>query len=272
MNSTLFNCPVCGAPLTWTEKTAQCPKHHSFDRAAKGGYINLLPPARRGSDDPGDSSEMCQARTRFLGGGWYAKLREVVAVQAASLSPRAVLDAGCGEGYYTARVGQLLPRKASIAGIDLSRYALRHAGKTCPSAQFAVASLFALPMADASCDLVLHLFAPMCASEFARVLQAGGHLITVTPAPRHLWGLKQALYENPYENPAAVRQLEGFSFVQEILVEDTIALPDTQSIQDLFSMTPYAWKTSKQAQEKLFAMDRLQTEIAFQVHVYKRNP
>lgn len=225
---------------------------------------------RKGSDDPGDSSAMCQSRTRFLQSGYYAPLRQAVADQVVALRPKSVLDAGCGEGYYTAHVRQALPKSTAMAGIDLSRYALRHAGRTCPDVHFAVASLFHLPVADASCDLVLHLFAPMCAEEFARVLQKDGYLLTVTPAPRHLWGLKQALYENPYENPEAVRELEGFTFVQETVVEDCIFLPNAQHIADLFTMTPYVWKTSKQAQERLFALPNLTTEIAFQLHLYRK--
>ena len=160
---------------------------------------------------------------------------------------------------------------ARLAGIDLSRYALRHAGRTCPEADFAIASLFDLPLADQSVDLVLHLFAPMCAPEFARVLRPGGTLLTVTPGARHLWGMKEVLYERPYENPTAVRELPGFSFVREVRVEDTITLTAPADIAALYHMTPYAWKTPRQAAERLLHLDTLTTEIAFQIHLYRKN-
>ena len=86
MNS-LLCCPVCGNPLTFAERSAYCKNGHTYDRAARGGYIHLLRQQRRGSSDPGDSAEMCQARTRFLEGGWYAPLRNQLAAQVKQLAP-----------------------------------------------------------------------------------------------------------------------------------------------------------------------------------------
>ena len=265
----LLCCPVCGQPLTFAEKTAVCPQGHSYDRAARGGYIHLLKQTRRGSTDPGDSAEMCQARTRFLSGNWYAPLRAAIAEQARELAPRTVLDAGCGEGWYTSAVAAALP-EAQIAGVDLSRYALRHAGRTCPQAALAIASLFDLPLADGTADLGLHLCAPMCASEFARVLSPGGHLLTVTPGARHLWGMKEILYETPYENPTAVRELPGFAFERETEISGTITLTDPADIAALYQMTPYAWKTGREAAARLLSCKRLETPIAFQIHQYRK--
>ena len=268
MNS-LLCCPVCGNPLTFAERSAYCKNGHTYDRAARGGYIHLLRQQRRGSSDPGDSTEMCQARTRFLEGGWYAPLRNQLAAQVKQLAPNDILDAGCGEGWYTHAISEALPH-ARIAGIDLSRYALRHAGRSCPQAVLAIASLFDLPLADQSVDLVLHLFAPMCAPEFARVLRKDGILLTVTPGARHLWGMKQVLYPVPYENPTAIRTLPGFVFEEEICVEGEITLKDCRDIAALYQMTPYAWKTPREAAERLLHLPELTTEISFQLHRYRK--
>lgn len=265
----LLTCPNCGKPLDLGVPTRRCASGHCFDRTAKGGYVHLLRQARRGSSDPGDSAEMCAARTRFLEGNWYLPLRERVAEEAMALRPADVLDAGCGEGWYTAALCEKMTR-TRICGIDLSKYALRHAGRTCPRAEFAVASIFELPLADASVDLVTHLFAPMADKEFCRVLRPGGHLMTVTPGARHLWGLKSALYEKPYENPTEVRTLDGFEFVREITVDDEITLTDPRDIEALFKMTPYAWKTGKDAVARLLAMPALTTPISFQIHIYRK--
>ena len=269
MKESLLCCSVCGQPLTFDEKNARCPKGHCFDRAARGGYVHLLRQHRRGSGDPGDSAAMCQARTRFLEGIWYGPLRDTVAKLAADCAPRDILDAGCGEGWYTRAVLDACP-DARLAGIDLSRYALRHAGRTCPRGDFAIASLFELPLADASVDLVLHLFAPMCAEEFARVLRPGGMLLTVTPGARHLWGMKEVLYQKPYENPTEIRELPGLTFEREVCVEDTITLSDPQDIAALYQMTPYAWKTPKEAADRLLHRDALTTPISFQIHLYRK--
>ena len=208
MNPSLLCCPVCGKPLTFDDKSARCPKGHSFDRAARGGYIHLLRQHRRGSADPGDSAEMCQARTRFLSGGWYAPLRAQVAALAGACSPADVLDAGCGEGWYTQAVLDALPG-ARLAGIDLSRYALRHAGRTCPGADFAIASLFDLPLADQSVDLVLHLFAPhvrpgICAGPPPRRHPPDGHARRA-PSVGHEGSALRAAVRKPHSRPGAAR-------------------------------------------------------------------
>lgn len=99
-----FSCPLCHAPLTRAEKTFICPQGHQFDRA-KEGYVNLLPVQHKRSRDPGDSAEMMQARRAFLDAGHYQPLRDAVVAllrQYLTEGASAMLDIGCGEGYYTA--------------------------------------------------------------------------------------------------------------------------------------------------------------------------
>ena len=45
----------------------------------------------------------------------------------------------------------------------------------------------------------------------ARYVKPGGVLLHVSPDEEHLWELKQAVYERPYRNDAAVPQQEGLS-------------------------------------------------------------
>ena len=97
-----FCCPVCGAPLERAGGALRCGKGHSFD-TAREGYTHLLPPNRKHSAAPGDDKGMAAARRAFLQRGYYAPLRDALcelAVRYTGPSP-AVLDAGCGEGYYT---------------------------------------------------------------------------------------------------------------------------------------------------------------------------
>ncbi|MBQ8800799.1 MAG: methyltransferase domain-containing protein, partial [Clostridium sp.] len=120
--TSLFRCPNCAAPLTREERRYLCPAGHSFDLAA-AGYTHLLPANQKNSKNPGDDKAMVAARTAFLDAGYYAPLRDTLcAVTAEVLTDRdgcAVLDCGCGEGYYTAGIAQAV--KARIAGIDISK-------------------------------------------------------------------------------------------------------------------------------------------------------
>jgi 2-polyprenyl-3-methyl-5-hydroxy-6-metoxy-1,4-benzoquinol methylase len=90
------------------------------------------------------------------------------------LGAESVLDAGCGEGETLERLGALLPER--VAGVDLSPEAVEFASRRLPGAQISRESVYELPFADDSFDLVLclevleHLKQPEAAiAELARV-------------------------------------------------------------------------------------------------------
>ena len=74
-----------------------------------------------------------------------------------------MLDCACGEGYYTAGLYQTLTaagKTPSVAGIDISKFALRRAAKQVPQGEFAVASVYHLPLAEESVDVITNVFSP----------------------------------------------------------------------------------------------------------------
>ena len=199
---------------------------------------------------------MVAARTAFLDAGYYAPLRDAVAAAAAEFTAgdADVLDAGCGEGYYTAQVLHTLQqqgRTPSVCGVDISRDALICAHRRAPELTLAVASIAHLPVADASCDLLLNVFAPHDAGEFARVLRPQGVLLRVIPLERHLWGLKCAVYDRPYENEVPDPALSGFALTTRRELRGTVTLRSQAEIEALFCMTPYYYKTGARDQAKL---------------------
>ena len=270
----LFLCPVCGKPLVREEKRYLCPVNHSYDISA-AGYVHLLPANQKNSLVPGDDKGMAAARNRFLSGGWYQPLQEGLSKLAVQNMPEegVLFDSGCGEGYYAAGVKAAL-RKAgknpTVCGIDISKFSLRWAAKRDREIEFAVASAFHLPVADNSVDFLINCFSPMAREEFARVLKCGGYLVYVVPAPKHLWELKVAVYDTPYENEAQIVNYEGFVFESVTRVEDHVHLPDGQTIQDLFGMTPYLWKTPKSGIERLNALECLDVTISFDLHLFRK--
>lgn len=272
----LFCCPLCVAPLEREEHRCLCPNRHSFDRAA-AGYVHLLPANRKHSKDPGDDKAMVAARAAFLAKGYYQPLRDALckAVSQYSGLPASpvVLDSGCGEGYYTAGLFQALTeagRTPKIAGVDLSRAALRRAAKRVPEGEFAAASVYRLPLADASADVLVNIFSPLATDEFARVLRPGGLFCYAVPSPRHLWEMKEILYEKPYENPSKLEDYSGFVRLAVREIRYTASLDTNDDIMALFGMTPYAWKTPKDGVERLKALNRLTCQIGFDLHLYQR--
>ena len=273
MNS-LFCCPLCGAALTREEHVYRCPAGHSYD-IAKEGHTYLLPVNQKHSLAPGDDQGMARARRDFLSKGYYAPLLNTLchlSVSHTGPTP-SVLDAGCGEGWYTAGVYRALldaGKSPRMAGIDISKFILRSAAKREKRVEFAVASSYRLPLADGSIDLLLDCFSPLALEEFRRVLRPGGVFLYVVPAADHLWELKQVLYDRPYSNEEKETPYEGFAYESILPVEDTITLACREDIQNLFQMTPYYWKTPRSGAERLASLDTLTTRIAFRVHVFRR--
>lgn len=269
-----LTCPVCGGVLHREERSLRCGAGHCYD-IARQGYVNLLRSNQSKSKRHGDDKRMVAARTAFLDAGYYAPLRDAVAAAAAEFTAgdADVLDAGCGEGYYTAQVLHTLQqqgRTPSVCGVDISRDALICAHRRAPELTLAVASIAHLPVADASCDLLLNVFAPHDAGEFARVLRPQGVLLRVIPLERHLWGLKCAVYDRPYENEMPDPALSGFVLTARRELRGTVTLRSQAEIEALFCMTPYYYKTGARDQAKLRALDTLTTETEFALLIYNK--
>ena len=109
------------------------------------------------------------------------RLRELV-------EPGAVaLDAGCGTGRHAATLAEL---GFEVIGTDLTPAMLDVARTKVPSADFREGAFEALPVDDASVDLVTSALAVCHApdlapvfSEFARVLRPGGRVLISDPHP-----------------------------------------------------------------------------------------
>jgi 23S rRNA (guanine745-N1)-methyltransferase len=142
-----------------------------------------------------DTAPMVQARAAFLRAGHYAPLARSLAGLVTSLCPpdSTVLDAGTGTGYFLATVLDALPAAAGL-GLDTSTYALRRAARAHVRAEAASWDVWQpLPVRTHCADLLLNVFAPRNGSEFHRVLQPSGVLLTVTPTPEHLGELREHL-------------------------------------------------------------------------------
>lgn len=268
-----FICPVCGGRLTLENRSLRCGKGHSFD-IAKSGYVNLLLSSGQGKRH-GDDRLMVIARRDLLNKGYYDPLAEEIAACADEYSEGEVslLDAGCGEGKYTVQVLEKLTasgKTADIVGIDISKDALQYAAKRSKKLQLAVASSAALPVGDESMDMVLNIFSPFMEKEFFRVLRPGGVLIRVCPLRRHLWELKELIYDTPYENPEEDMSAEGFEIAEQREVRYRISIDNNEDIMALFKMTPYYYKTGRTDQQKAENAKALDTALEFGITVYRR--
>jgi 23S rRNA (guanine745-N1)-methyltransferase len=256
------------------KKSMTCPNGHSFD-FARSGYVNLLMSQQSGKKQHGDGRAMIRARRAFLDRGYYSDLRDALSGAAADCVPDGgtVLDAGCGECYYTAAVAEKLRslgRCVQVFGIDISRDALMYGAKRGEGLLLAVSSIFRLPMSDKSCDLVMNVFAPSSPQEYHRVLKTGGFLASAVPLEMHLWELKTAVYDRPYMNDAPSEALDGFMLIKKTELRKTIHLENGEDIKNLFSMTPYARKTGKGDMARLEKLNELYTATEFGLYIYQK--
>lgn len=257
-------CPVCGAALIFQEKSVRCANGHCYD-LAKEGYINLLRSSKNG-DLIGDDKISARMRRDFLNKGYYAVLKDELCRTFADKSG-AVLDICCGEGYYTSALGE--NPQLQVYGFDISKEMVRLAAKRGRGTYF-VANLANIPVEKESMDYCTHLFAPFQEESFSSVLKPGGRLYTVIPGSHHLWGLKQAVYDTPYENDEILPETKQLRLVSKRKITGQITLASQEDIQAVFRMTPYFFHTSQKDKDKLLSLDALETPVEFVIGEYEK--
>ncbi len=270
----LFVCPVCKSVLCEEERLYKCEKGHCFDKS-KFDYVNLLQSQKSSAKRHGDDRLMIRARRDFLSKGYYGALLESLCGLCDKYlkSGDCVLDAGCGECYYSSEIKQNLAQKGKsieFYGVDISKDALEFASKRKCSIPLAVASLFDLPFADGSFDALFNIFSPEADAEFSRVLKNGGLMFRVIPLENHLYGLKAAIYEKPYLNDVPDAEISGFKLINTTQTKGKIWLESNEDIQNLFKMTPYYYKTGKTDQQKIESIQEFSTEIEFEIRIYRK--
>lgn len=270
MTKQILMCPVCRQSLDLNEKTWRCGQGHSYD-VAKQGYVNLHVVQHKHSKNPGDTPESVDARRAFLQGGYYQPLQHAVVALLKQLDVKTVLDIGCGEGYYTSAMQQVVEQ---CVGVDIAKNAVQRAAKLNTEVTWVVGTGATLPVLDQSMDACTSLFSPIPQAEIARILKDDGYLIVVTPASEHLYAMREALFEqvNPHIPEKFVEQLQDlFELKQEQIINAPFVL-DQQALKNLIAMTPYAYKASPERRLQLEQQSQLEVTASFQIYVFqKRN-
>ncbi len=262
-------CPVCGKALNKTERTWRCEAGHSFDEARQG-YVNLLTVDRKHAKHPGDTKEQVAARKAFLDAGYYTPIADTVCRLTAPLAPRAVLDAGCGEGYYLTQLQRRLP-DTEFAGIDISKDAVRFAAVRNKQALWLTGTAAALPFPEGQFDGILSMFALTMEKEFARVLAPGGWYLQVIAGEDHLLGLKQIIYPEILRKEKVLhKELAGFTLQHTETLEFTFTLDDPQQVQNLLSMTPHYFRISREGAARLAATSQLTDTAQVIFNLYRK--
>ena len=261
-------CPICNEQLNQVDRQYLCPNRHSFD-IARQGYVNLLTVQQKHSLNPGDTREQVLSRREFLEAGYYAPIAQALVDTARNLNISGqILDVGCGEGYYSARLADALG--ADLTGLDISKEAVRCAAAKYKGKQWLCATAAHIPVEDSSVDLMTSLFALTLPQEFARVLKSGGYYFQVLAAEDHLLGLKGIIYDQlNFKEKNTVPELPGFELVESRPIRFTFTV-EGQQIQNLFSMTPHVFRIGKAGAERLNQTEVLTDTASCVLNVYRR--
>ena len=88
--------------------------------------------------------------------------------------------------------------------------------------------------------------------------------------PIILISFKKSIYNEPYKNKPEIKNDELFVMTDSKELKYNITLKSSEDIYNLFTMTPYYYKTSKEDLGKLLKLETLTTTVHFAIEIYKK--
>ncbi len=244
----LFSCPVCGGSLAQEQNSLRCKKNHCFD-LAKSGYVNLFmnrSKAENYSKQSFQNRELVQQRGRY-----QPVLQAILEVLAQYRPGNVLLDAGCGNGYYSLAVSKALG--CQMLAFDLSKDGVQIGSRRDSTHDVAwfVGDLAHIPLQPHCVDCVLDIFSPANYGEFSRVLKPGGMLIKVIPGERHLQELRQLasgqLQAGEYSSSRVSEYFkQRFTLAESRICSSTTPI-DREELEAFVNMTPLLFHVNKES-------------------------
>ena len=235
----LLRCPRCGGAITRRGGSLLCPRGHCYD-ISRYGDVNFAPEKRESFY----TKALFESRARVFAAGVFdsviAAIDEELAARLPGERPAVLVDAGCGEGFYTRRV--LAGTPITRIGFDLCKEAVRLAARGGKEASFFVGDLARIPLADGCADVLLDVFTPANYAQFARVLRPGGVIVKLAPRAGYLAELREAargLLRRGEHDGAPVERYAQERMTLLCKRDITYTLPvDAALAADLARMTP----------------------------------
>ncbi|RTR38977.1 SAM-dependent methyltransferase [Shewanella canadensis] len=294
----IYLCPVCDQPLLIHEASQglHCCKKHHFDKSENGYWI-----FSQAKKPQIDSRQTMRAKRFLLESGVFQPVVDKIEamITAADLVEGEVnyLDYDCGEGYYLREIkaklaqsveGKDIANRLTSYGITEAENAIFSAAKIQSEARagfdaedagvecdtgldttFIVSTLKKLPLASESLDLVTLIDKQLKGKELHRVLKSGGFLVQVSPAPRHLWQIKEYVYPDMKEKALNIPQSSELELLHTERVSFKLAIDGNQALA-LLEMTPYAWRANDKVRKQIADNTFEALEIDFVITLSKK--
>ena len=247
----LFQCPKCKKKIRFHAGGLVCKKEHTFDIASKG-YVNLL---QQTKTFKGYNASFFKSRRAFFGAGYYDHIVDEVVDTVGRLfgdmEELVVLDAGCGEGGYSAALETSLAARgvnSQVLAFDIAADAIKVAAGN-DNVKWMIADITNIPVKDDVVDCILDVFTPANYKEFNRVLKDNGYLVKVVPGSDHLKELRAVvsdqLQNKEYSNEEVTDYFEGhYELVSRVKCAKTQELSG-ENLENLVRMTPLLFDVDK---------------------------
>lgn len=247
----LLRCPYCYTSFSVRNgNSLVCEKNHCFDLSSKG-YVNMAP-SHNQQRIKYDSS-LFASRQAIFAAGFYRPAIEVIQQMILTHSNQpmapALLDAGCGEGYYLRELTQCLS-KTQLIGTDISRDAITAAARQSSLPHWLVANLSKLPIANKSISHVLNILSPADYDEFARILAPDGVLIKMIPGKNYLQEVRKYaaphLRQAEYSNERVINHLlQNAHIIHRYHIQNTSHVSAAEAMH-FCRMTPLTFSFSEE--------------------------
>ena len=219
---------------------------------------------------------MVHGRRSFLHEGHYQAFADAIIELAQHDLPSknnslSILDAGCGEGFYTEQIQRRIP-SVEVYGLDISKPAINAAAHN-KNVHWCVASSSRPPYLDNSFDMVMSIFSRVEHDAFLRVLKPKGYVLFAGPGTNHLNQLRHIIYDkvDDYSTTKHHNYLgEEFTLQKETSVEFAIKLDNANSIMQLLNMTPHAHRLQPSGYTRLKQIDSLNDIGSFKLYLYQK--
>ena len=122
--------------------------------------------------------------------------------------------------------------KANYYGIDVSKDAVKYAGKTNKDCVWAVGNNFNILAGDKSIDCILSVFSPIDIDECNRVLKDDGIFVRVLPRTNHLIQLRNIIYSEVHLNEKVYK---ADAYENEYIKESNVTFDITLNKEEVLS-------------------------------------
>ncbi len=244
MNSILI-CPTCAAKLNFHESSSgyYCDNKHHIDKNSQGYWSFVTSTKFKGSSD---TRQQLRSKRFLMTSGIFSPLVEQLSA-AFNLAVKDKthvnhLNYQCADGFYLRALVQGTDNSSVTHwGVSEAENALFAASKDSTPANLLLSPFKKLPFANESLDVITLFDAQLKGKECLRTLKKDGVLLLLVPAPRHLWQLKQKVYENLSEKPQQLNLPKDVELVSSMPITFAADVTGEQAIT-LLDMNNLSWR------------------------------